>query len=77
MSGTGGVALVVHGGGRSLPVEQVDEEWRGAWERIAEACEAGLTDLHPLHPRRDALLRATRHARRAARLPSEPRLRTA
>lgn len=67
--------VMLHGGGMSA--EQIDREWRGAWEEIAAACESALTGLHPLHPRREDLLRTTRHARRAAALPAQPRLRTA
>lgn len=63
-------------GGR-LTDEQIDREWQTAWAVVAEACERALTELHPLHPRRDDLLRAAHHARRAAALPSQPHLRTA
>jgi hypothetical protein len=68
------VTLTPLDGGKSLTREQIDREWQAAWALIAEACEAALTELHPLHPRRADLLRATRAARRAAALPAEPRL---
>ncbi len=69
--------LKSHDGGRLLGDDQADREWRLAWSKIAEACESGLMDLHPLHPRRDDLLSLTRDARSAAQLPAEPRLRSA
>jgi hypothetical protein len=69
--------LTGHDGGRSLSDEQVEREWREAWALIAEACEQGLTGLHPLHPRREDLLRLTRTARRTAGVPDRPGLRTA
>lgn len=54
-----------------------DREWLAAWEGIAEACEAGLTGLHPQHPGRAEMLDLTRDARRCARLPPEPNIREA
>lgn len=55
--------------GGQLPDEQVNREWKAAWSIVAEACERALAELHPLHPRRDTLLRSAHHARRAAALP--------
>jgi hypothetical protein len=69
--------LTSHDGGRTLSNVEAEREWRAAWERIAAACERGLTDLHPLHPRRQDLLSLMRDARAAAGLPREPRLRSA
>lgn len=40
-------------GGLSLARADADLQWEAAWTLIAEACERGLTGLHPLHPRRD------------------------
>lgn len=56
--------------GGSLSDEEMDRQWQAAWALIAEACEQGLTGLHPLHPRRDDLLSLTRVAHRAAGLPA-------
>lgn len=51
---------------RTLPSdEQADREWFDAWALIAAACDAGLTVLHPLHPRRDEFRDLTRLAHRA------------
>lgn len=64
-------------GGAVVNEEQHDAEWLAAWGSIATACEAALSGLHPLHPRRHLLLEATRQARWAAHLPRSPALRSA
>lgn len=71
------VTLKALDGGRGLDPREVDAQWQAAWAQIAQACEHGLTGLHPLHPRRDDLLRLTRNAHLAAALPAQPRLRRA
>jgi hypothetical protein len=69
--------LTGHAGGQCLSASQIEREWRDAWAQIADACEAALSQLHPMHPRRQDLLVLMRDARRAAQLPDAPHLRTA
>lgn len=64
-------------GGAALSESDAERQWSAAWGLIARACEEGLTDLHPLHPRRTELLALTKDARRCARLPAELSLRSA
>ena len=60
-----------------IGASRAEAEWLAAWRHIADACAAGLTELHCQHPRREELLALTRDARLAAGLPAEPHLRTA
>ena len=54
-----------------------DVEWIAAWRHIADGCEAAVSELHPLHPRRAELLALMADARRCAQLPRARGLRTA
>lgn len=67
--------LTVLDGG--ISAEEAARQWHAVWAGIAGACEAGLKDLHPLHPRRPELLALTLDARAAAQLRGAPRLRSA
>lgn len=64
---------VVDGG---ADVSREADEWAEAWRLIADACERGLTGLHPQHPRRGDLLALHLDALAAAGLPDAPRLRS-